>query len=222
MIGIPATSWVMGFRSLPGVPKYMSVDTSSAAHYRAFADSELAAYQHLSGEQGLLAGVEMIEKLAANPDVSDAEIIAFLDGFKLPVTIPHDDGAVQSVRRLLFDVGTKPLSVRDEVVIKLRPYVNAVAAKNQRDPLESLDAVVRAGDPELWRTKQVNDFLAGVWAVGYGKIYSQAINWFLKIQLAARIVFFVLLVVTIVLIVLIVRQRRKGATASDQPPASRP
>jgi hypothetical protein len=149
----------------------------------------------------------MVEKLAAKADLSDAEVVAFLDGFKLPVTIPHDDGAVQSVRRLLFDVGTKPLSVRDEVILKLRPYVNAIATRHERDPLESLDALVRAGDAELWRTKQVNDFLAGIWAVGYGQIYLEAIDGLFVAQRIARIVFFALVVVTIVVIVL---QRQKG------------
>src|SRR5688572_6914446 len=98
-LAVSAERIVIGFRSLPGLPLYLAVNESSAAHYRAFSTGELSAYLHLSGEQGVAGGVAMIEHLARRDPPTDAEIAAFLESFKLPVRIVTDAGAIAGVRR---------------------------------------------------------------------------------------------------------------------------
>jgi hypothetical protein len=196
--GVPAERVVMGFRSLPGLPTYLAVNDTSAAHYRAFAAGELSAYLHLAGEQGVSGGVEMIEKLSRRNPLPDADVVAFLDAFKLPVKIPTDAGAIASVRRLIADVAPSGarFEIRQDLVDKLQPIADAIAPTTP-DALAVLDARVRLQDEELWRTKQVSDFLAGIWSVGYGKIYLEGIGWLFTIERAARVVLIVLLALVI-------------------------
>ena len=58
-----------------------------------------------------------------------------------------------------------------------------------------LDPFLRRTDPQLWRTKQVNDLLAGIWAQGYGQIYRQGIHWLFRLEHIARVLFATLLVI---------------------------
>jgi hypothetical protein len=58
--------------------------------------------------------------------------------------------------------------------------------------LDELDAQVRTTNPELWRTKQVSDFLAGIWAQAYGRIYQTGIVWLLRIQRLSQILLMVM------------------------------
>jgi hypothetical protein len=214
LVGVSGQTYVMAFRSLPGLPAYISASESSAAHYRAFSESELAAYLHLSGEQGIAAGVEMIEKLAACQPLGDADIIEFLDGFKLPVSIPTDAGAVASVRRLIHDIEpARPLTIRANLVQLLRPHVDAIRVEHPPDAQAALDARVRATDYELWRTKQVNDFLAGIWAVGYGQIYLDAIEWLFVGQ---RVAVVVLVISALALLMMTNQCRMNAKTPSRQ------
>src|SRR4051794_36277639 len=56
LLGVPARRVVMSFRAIPGLPPSLSVNPTSAAHYRAFSAGPLSAYLHLVGEQGLNDG----------------------------------------------------------------------------------------------------------------------------------------------------------------------
>ena len=190
--GVSGRQVVMGFRSLPGLPLYLRAHGSSADHYRAFSEGELAAYLHLSGEQGIEDGLRIIDGLAQREPLTDADIVDFLSGFKLPVAVATDAGAVESVRRLLADTQRppRPFAVRGDAVVQaLRRHVTP-ATRTMRQ----LDDAVRAADPELWRSKQVNDFLGGVWAQAYGRIYLDGIDWLMRIRAAARVVLIVALI----------------------------
>jgi hypothetical protein len=215
-LAVPAERIVLGFRSLPGLPLYLAVNESSAAHYRAFSTGEMSAYLHLTREQGVAAGLQMIEDLARRETVSDADIVAFLNGFKLPIPVVTDAGAIASVRRLLADTQQppRPFTVRSDLAAQLRRHVDAnlatMSRQEQAAAMKTFDPKVRAADPELWRTKQVSDFLGGIWAQGYGPIYLDGIKWLIRIRTAARVV----LVVTILLTCwLLLRSRRPDLTA---------
>ena len=202
-LGMSAEEIVMGFRSLPGLPRYLSAHVTSTPHYRAFSSGELAAYLHLTGEQGVADGVNMIEDLGRRERLSDEQIVGFLRGFKLPLSIATDQGAVAGVRRLLADVdAAQPFSIRGDVVQRLRPHIQTIAAEaeipadvetmtrpQQKRVFHALDDHVKQYDQELWRTKQVSDFLGGIWAAGYGQIYVRAIEWMLRVRLAAQVMF---------------------------------
>ncbi|MEA2735508.1 MAG: hypothetical protein QOE14_1959 [Humisphaera sp.] len=212
---VSAERIVLAVRSAPGLPAYISVNESSAAHYRAFSTGELSAYLHLSGEQNVAGGVEMIEKLAARNPPTDGEIVEFLDGFKLPVKIVTDAGAILSVRRLLADTQQppRPFTVRDDLLSALRRHVprdfDTMTRPQQADMLRGLDDVIKSADPELWRTKQVSDFLGGIWAQGYGQIYLDGIEWLMWIRTAARVA---MVVAMVLLVWLLVRSHRPSVT----------
>jgi hypothetical protein len=198
-LAVPAERVVLGFRSLPGLPLYLAVNNSSAAHYRAFSTGEMSAYLHLTSEQGVAAALEMLEDLGRRETVSDAEIVAFLSGFKLPVPVVTDAGAIASVRRLLKDTQypPRPFTVRADVATQLRRHVDTnvdgLSRVEQAAAFKTFDARIRAADLELWRTKQVSDFLGGIWAQGYGPIYLDGIEWLMRIRTAARMVLIVTL-----------------------------
>jgi hypothetical protein len=215
-LAVSAERIVMGFRSLPFLPDTLSVNPSSAAHYRAFSTGELSAYVYLTGEQGIPNGVAMVENLGQrNPPPTDADIVAFLEGFKLPVKIVTDAGAIASVRRLLTDTQTppRPFVIRDNLVAAMQPYLPAGLPRMSRDAqslaLRGLDDDIRRANPELWRTKQVSDFLGGIWAQGYGPIYCDGIDWLMRIRTSARVV----CAITLVLLCwLFVQSHRPGLT----------
>jgi hypothetical protein len=171
------------------------VNESSAAHYRAFSTGEMSAYLHLTGEQAIPNGVAMVEDLAQRNPPGDADIVAFLDGFKLPVKIVTDAGAIASVRRLLADTQSppRPFKIRDSLATAMQPYVPLELPTMSRDQqgaaLRRFDDDIKRADSELWRTKQVSDFLCGIWAQGYGQIYVDGIDALLRIRLIARIIF---------------------------------
>jgi hypothetical protein len=174
----------------------------------------LSAYLHLTGEQGIPAGVAMIETLAQHkPPPGDGDIVAFLKGFKLPGEIVADAGAIASVRRLLADTQTppRPFTIRDNLKAAMQPFVPRDLPMMSRDAqaaaLRRLDADIKAAKLELWRTKQVSDFLSGIWAQGYGQIYVDGIEWLMRIRAVARVVF----AVTILLFCwMLWRSRRLG------------
>ena len=210
-LAVPAERIVLGFRSLPGLPIYLSVNESSAAHYRAFSTGEMSAYLHLTSEQGVAAALGMLEDLGRRDSLSDGEIVSFLSGFKLPVPVTTDSGAIASVRRLLADTQHPPraFTIRGDVAAQLRRHVDAnvdrMTRAEQAAAMNAFDATIRAADPELWRTKQVSDFLGGIWAQGYGPIYLDGIEWLLRIRAAARVVLVIALLLTTCLVL---RSRR--------------
>ena len=219
--GLSAGTLVMGFRSIPKLPEHLAVNDTSAAHYEAFSRGEVSAYLHLAGEQGFAEGVDLFERLARREPLTDEDIVAFLAGFKLPVPTVTDAGAVAGVRRLLADIGTAPLTVRSEIATRLRTHVAGNLATmtraEQAAAFAQLDAGVRSVDLELWRAKQVNDFLAGIWAQGYGQIYLDGINAFFRMQRAARVVCLLTLAAGVWLIV---RERFRPTTSAPSPDAS--
>jgi len=164
----------------------------------------------------------MIETLSQRNPPSDADIAAFLDGFKLPVKIVTDAGAIASVRRLLADAQTPPRAfvIRGELLTALHPYVPAnlpaMSRDQQADALRRLDDEIKRANPELWRTKQVSDFLGGIWAQGYGEIYMDGIDALLRIQLIARIIFCIGVVAGVGW--LAVRWRRRRRPLNDARP----
>jgi hypothetical protein len=219
--GLSAGTLVMGFRSIPKLPEHLAVNDTSAAHYEAFSRGEVSAYLHLAGEQGFAEGVDLFERLARRQPLSDEDIVAFLAGFKLPVPTVSDAGAVAGVRRLLADVGTAPLIVRSEIGTPLRTHVagnlGTMTRSEQGAAFAQLDAGVRSVDVELWRAKQVNDFLAGIWAQGYGQIYLDGINAFFRLQRAARVICVLTLAAGVWLMV---RGRFRRTNAAPSPDAS--
>jgi hypothetical protein len=202
MLTVPIGRIILTLRALPGIPKYLANSEGSASHYADFTRGQLSAYLHLADEQGLTDALPMAEALARRPAATDLEIIAFLRSFNLPVAIPTDAGAIASTRRLLQDLGPTPLAARTRIHPLLIPHIRSLAQEfnfpadpTQMSPpqqhmiLLQLDDRVRHDDPQLWRTKQLNDFLAGIWAAAYGQIYRSAILWTLRIQLIARVIF---------------------------------
>jgi hypothetical protein len=194
LCGVPARTVVMRFRSLPGLPASLAVSSTSEAHYRDFSRGELSAYLHLCDEQGVENGVPMIENLP--PDPTDARLIEFLRSFKMPVPIATDAGAVRSVRLLLNDIAApQPFAIRTRIGQPLARStlrmtgrdVDHLSPEEQRRAMAQLDGWLRSEDPQLWRTKQVSDLLAGIWAQGYGQIYCDGIEWLFRIQRYARV-----------------------------------
>ncbi|MGB7156715.1 MAG: hypothetical protein WBD40_01535 [Tepidisphaeraceae bacterium] len=221
LCGASAGTVIMAFRSLPGLPAHLAVSETSAAHYDAFSRGEVSAYLHLASEQGIADGVAMVEQLGRRDPLTDEDVIAFLAGFKLPVPTVTDAGAIAGVRRLLDDVQpARPLLVRADVATSLRSCVEGNLATmtraEQAAEFARFDANVRATDPQLWRSKQVSDFLAGIWAQGYGQIYLDGIDGFFRIQRVARIVFVVALIVGVWIAA---RRRFKPTIAAPSPDA---
>jgi hypothetical protein len=217
LCGVPAKTVIMKFRSLPGLPAALAVSSTSESHYRDFSRGELSAYLHLCDEQGVEYGVPMIEQfLARDPPPTDEQIVAFLRSFKMPVPVATDDGAVRSVRALLHDVDRPPVSflVRTRIGAALAAEVNqaspapieTMTPAEQEQIWTSLDTWLSRQNVPLWRTKQVSDLLAGIWAQGYGQIYAQGIGWLWCIQRVARWTLCLLAAAS----VLLIRRMRRG------------
>ena len=63
--------------------------------------------------------------------------------------------------------------------------------------LRALDKELRQRDPERWRTKQVSDFLSGIWAQGYGMMYADAIRAVRVARIAGRVIVVLFVALTI-------------------------
>ena len=198
LCGISAGHVIMAFRSIPGLPDHLAIGETSAAHYDAFLAGELSAYLHLASEQGFADGIALVEDLGRRNPLTDDDVVTFLAGFKLPVPTVTDAGAVAGTHRLLADVQSdKPFAIRGDVVTPLRSIVDQNL--EQAAAFAQFDAQVRAADPELWRAKQVNDFLAGIWAQGYGQIYLDGIDGFFFLRRLARTTLVIVIVAALVL-----------------------
>jgi len=214
-LGFSARACVMRFRKTPGLPKYLAVGESSSDHYIQFARGPLSAYLRLSREQGVPETADIVQSLAAKPNPSDAELRAFLHSFKIPVPVADDVGAIESLRRMLRDIGPGDLKVRARIEQPLQPLIEDLAREvrlpvhlddmtpnQQQTVLALLDPYVAVHDHELWRTKQLSDFLAGIWAQTYGQIYCTGIRCVLWLQL-------ILLLLFIPLLALMLTRRRR-------------
>ena len=182
---IPARSLVLGVRSIPGMPKQYAVNDTSFAHYDAFSRGPLSAYLFLCDEQSVPNFVGALEEVGKRGDPR-----RFLDAFHMDAPVCKDAGAVSSVTALVRDTSADRSFVRRENVgPMLSAHVRSVARElgfpeeptlmtpdQQGAVLDRLDAHVRTADPELWRTKQLNDFCCGVWAQVFGPEYGYVIT----------------------------------------------
>ncbi len=198
---IDTTKDIIWLRSLPGIPDEDKINDTSYAHYKDFTAGPLSAYMHLTGEQGLANTVGTIKYLGSKEPLTDDDIRGFLNGYKLPRLVASDEGAVKSVRSLLNDIdASRKLQIETNVAPLLTPHISMIAKNlgyptdmNQMSPAEQrvvwqkLDGEIRETDYELWRTKQVNDWLNGVWAQVYGTMYSGLINPVLKLRQTGRV-----------------------------------
>lgn len=201
VIGAPADRAVMAFRSLPGLPPSLAASEGSTEHYRDFALGPLSAYLHLIGEQGLTDALPTIDQLGTKENISDDNIRAFLQTFKLrDNTIAMDSGAIAGVRAMLTDIDVRnPLMIREDPRPMLAGHIATIAKsisapidptamtwEQQREVYLRLDDEVRRTDPQLWRTKQLVDVLCGIWGQAYGQTYAATISPTLMIRGIAR------------------------------------
>ena len=217
-MGISATRIMMALRSIPGLPPSVAVASTSQLHYDNFTRGPLSAYLHLSGEQGTADIIGPIEGFAQHGDPTDAEIAEFVGRtIQLEPPVLMDAGAADAFRALLGDTQAgRPFVIRAKTDSLMQPAIARVAARlgipadprqqtagQQRAVLDRLDAQVKAMDPELWRTKQLNDFSSGIWAQCFGRIYNMALVPLLWIRRIAQIAGITLL------IILLLRRRRR-------------
>jgi hypothetical protein len=149
--------------------------------------------------------------------------------------VVNDSGAQESTANLFRDLdlfsngqchpfqvrGVPDESSKSSIVPLLAVHVRAIAAElhvpgdpKQMDPqqqqwvLDRLDSYVHSHDPELWRTKQLNDYFSGIWAQVYGPDYNNMlIDPMMKFHKWSSVVLIVLL--TLIAIFMARRVRRK-------------
>lgn len=211
-LGVSGPKLIMSLRSLPFLPPSLAASSTSHIHYDHFARGPLSAYLYLSQEQGMEVYAGYFEEFAKRPNLTDADLAGFLSQFSVGSPIPVDDEALASVRRLLADIGPAPLQEQGRInLVRLAPYVARTAAdlgfvtspdlmtseqqadiplqltpEQQKQVFDHLDDEMKRDGRELWRTKQISDFLAGVWAQGYGPTYSALIKPTLKLHAIGR------------------------------------
>jgi len=222
---------IMWLRSLPGLPDHLKVNDTSFAHYTNFTRGPLSAYMHLTGEQGLTESLKMLSYLGSKETVTDEDIRRFLGEYKLHNPVASDAGAVASVRSLINDVDpARKFAIDTNVADRIRPHIATLAQQmgyptevSKMNPAaqfaiwQMLDDEIHDTDYELWRTKQVNDWLNGVWAQVYGTMYSGLIGPTLTIREAGRVVGPVLLMAWIGLGLWRHRRRELASHAAATP-----
>jgi hypothetical protein len=198
---VDTTRAILWLRSIPGLPDDLKINDTSLAHYTSFAKGPLSAYMRLTGEQGMADTLKMLRDLASREKISDADVREFLSQYKMPRPIIADAGAVESVRSLCNDVDpTRTFVVQKDVGALLIPHIATVAKQlgcppdinkmnpdEQREVWDMLDSEIHETDYELWRSKQVNDWLNGVWAQVYGTMYSGLINPTMTVREVGRV-----------------------------------
>lgn len=219
---VPAKRAIMGIRSTPGLPKEYAVNPTSRAHYENFSRGPLCAYLHLASEQEIHMWVPAVEQIGQKTGRTDADLRAWLDERKMDFPIVKDAGAVRSLGSLLddADAGRPFTNVPADFPAALRRPIKAIAESlnfppapedmtpgQQQAVLERLDGYVHRNDPELWRTKQINDFCGGIWAQVFGPPYNSLIVPVLAVHSVCRFVFVGLLVVLVVRQAVIRRRR---------------
>jgi hypothetical protein len=230
-MGFSAASWIIAIRSLPRMPKEFAVNETSRAHYQNFAKGPLSAYLHLCTEVELFgkdaSGTpdfnnghlpEIEGWFGKSAGTNDADLHAYLEKQKWDFPVVKDDGAVESLRAMLQDVDiSRRLKVRAmHINDALRPHIQRLAAELNlpADPeamtpaqqyaiFDRLDGYVRRNDPELWRTKQVSDFIGGVWGQVFSPPYTILLTPFLRASEAAK------WLVLLTLVVAVIGQRRR-------------
>ena len=223
-LGMSATRVMMALRSIPGLPPSIAVAPTSRLHYDNFTRGPLSAYLHLSGEQGTADIIGPIEGFAQRPDPTDADIARFIrETIQLDPPVTIDAGAAASFRKLLAETqAQRPFAIRAKTDTLMQPAIARTAARlgipadprqqtpsHQQAVLDRLDAEVKAMDPELWRTKQLNDFSSGIWAQCFGRTY----NWILVPLLLIRRTAQVVGALLVVALLMARPARRSGASA---------
>ena len=201
---LDATRVVMWLRSLPGLPAHLRVNDTSFAHYTNFTRGSLSAYMHLTTEQGLGETLKMLKYLGGKNnqnELTDDDVRNFLHEYKLHNPVASDAGAVASVRSLIDDVDPgRGFGVETDVAPRIAAHAMSIAQNlgypadlKQMSPdaeaevWNMLDGEIHETDYELWRTKQVNDWLNGVWGQVYGTMYSGIIGPVLTLRDTGRI-----------------------------------
>ncbi|HMO26877.1 MAG TPA: hypothetical protein PKB10_11465 [Tepidisphaeraceae bacterium] len=184
---VPVGKWVLWLRSLPGLPRAWAATETSAGHYHDFIDGPLTAYLHMADVQGVRDVIPVWQDLARTPDLSHDHLRAAIAGILLDRPPTTNDSAVRSLGTLLDDIDAAgaPMTHLDPPGVAIRSHLPALldqlgidrrrasslTVSEQTCVLYALDDHIRAVDPELWRTKQVADFLSGVWGQSYGHEY---------------------------------------------------
>jgi hypothetical protein len=207
---VPADRLIIVARSCPLLPERYGLSPTCRLHYENFSRGPLSAYLHLADEQGVRDVVSMVEELGRRcreraddgPGLPDeADLREFLAAFKMDAPVVMDAGALQSVAALVADTdaASRRFQYRAAIGAALVPHVQALARDmgfpadvrrmtvvQQRAVLDRLDAYVRRRDPELWRTKQVSDFCAGIWAHVFGRSYNLLLKPILALHALGR------------------------------------
>lgn len=192
--GVRAGRALYTLRRIPGLPQRLAANDHLALHYQHFGEGPLSAYLHLTAQQGVKDATGMLMELTKRPSISDEDARAFLRSFDVWPAVVTDAGAVASVRKLIADVNPAAgFAIRGPVDRALGTYLREIARARgfplepaemapdqQESVLAALDDHVKQADKELWRTKQVNDFLNGVWGQTFGRSYAafaRAVIW---------------------------------------------
>lgn len=203
---ISTTQGIIWLRSIPGLPAHIAVNPTSRAHYDNFTRGPLSAYLHLTDETsgGMKDTIKMLKYLVERGDLSDEGVRRdMLQKYTFPgYTVAMDAGAAQSVRRLVDDVDpSRGFQFDDNMRERYRSHIAAVAAslgyptevsamtaEQQSTVRAQLDAHIKEADYELWRSKQVNDWLNGLWAQVYGTMYGMLIQPTITVRAWGRVV----------------------------------
>jgi hypothetical protein len=227
LLGMGAGKVLYHIRRLPVFSKRYAAKASLVSHYRHFAEGPLSAYLHLTGVQGVSDGVAMVEKMGRKGVVSDEQAKWFLGSFAVWPAISMDEKAVASVRGLVADVEGKTFAIREPVEERLRRWIGVIAREHgwatapaemsveqQLVVLKELDGRIKEADEELWRTKQVSDFLCGVWGSTFGRTYGKVVRMVLAVRATGRVAVPGL---GVAMGVIVYRGRRRGEGWRAQP-----
>lgn len=209
---IPAKRFIITLRSAPFLPKSVAVNPTSRAHYEDFSRGPLSGYLHLCGEQPMDQFVGVFESIGRRAHVGDADARQLLDSFHMDFPVCKDAGALESARSVLRDSeASRRFPVRQEVGPLLLPQIAALSrelqvptdpkdqtADQQQAVLDRLDGFVKLHDPELWRTKQLNDFCGGVWAQVFSPPYRFVLRPMIFLRRAGQVMLIAVLVVALV------------------------
>ncbi|HYE20221.1 MAG TPA: hypothetical protein VEA69_17365 [Tepidisphaeraceae bacterium] len=139
----------------------------------------------------------------------------------------------QALREIVDGANSRDMYVvGGYVLILLRPEIQKVAAElgyptdpaamtpaQQKDVWARLDDRIRETNYELWRVKQVNDWLNGMWAQVYGSVYASVIGPTLAIRDACQVLGPLMLLSWVGFVML---KRRAGEDEPAAAPAPEP
>jgi hypothetical protein len=198
--GVPATSLIMGIRSIPGLGPEYAVSDTSQAHYDNFTRGELSAYLHLCGEQTMDWVIRELHAIATR-GASDDDVRRFLQSWKMNRPVADDAIAIAGVKRLIMEIdAADPLPSRTHVEPELEAAAAGLASRlglspddqrltreQQREVFQKLDDDIRQRDAQLWRYKQISDLCSGIWAQTFGQDYTMVIRPVIAARQVGRI-----------------------------------